>query len=190
MESKSVRNILILFSGGLDSTACIQYYLDKGYSIAPVFIRYNQLSEIQELKSALQICKYYKLVLKEIIVENGNKFLSGEIIGRNLMLLANALLNVGCNEAIVLGVHAGTGYYDCSVDFIESLNKIVLESSNGLVRLETPFIEWDKNQIWEYSKIKNIPMELTYSCEKGGELRCQNCATCKDLNKLYGGKNT
>ncbi|MCD4795370.1 MAG: 7-cyano-7-deazaguanine synthase [Bacteroidales bacterium] len=187
MKGKVKSSVLLLFSGGIDSTACIQYYLDLGYSINPVFIKFGQLSEKQELKSAQQICTYYGLNLTELRVETKNTYSSGEIIGRNLMFLANALFNIEDNEVIVLGVHSGTGYYDCSETFVNSFNKIVCESTNGIVRLETPFVNWNKKQIWEYCHIKKIPIELTYSCEKGKETRCGKCATCRDLNILYGG---
>lgn len=186
MEEKVKSNALILFSGGIDSTACIQWYHDLGYSINPLFIKFGQLSESQELKSAQQICKYYGLNLIELKMETRNTFSTGEIIGRNLMFLANALFNIEDNDLIVLGVHSGTGYYDCSEAFIKSFDKIVNETTNGTTRLETPFVNWNKKQIWEYCQIKNIPIELTYSCEKGKETRCGKCATCRDLNILYG----
>jgi len=185
MKEKVKSNILLLFSGGIDSTACIQYYSDLGYSINPLFIKFGQLSESQELKSAEQICTYYGLNLTELKVETSNSFSTGEILGRNLMFLANALFNLAGNKVIVLGIHSGTGYYDCSEGFVNSFNKIVCESTNGTVRLETPFVNWNKRQIWNYCKLKNIPVKLTYSCELGNKKRCGVCASCKDLNKLY-----
>lgn len=186
MEEKAKSNILLLFSGGIDSTACIQFYLDLGYQVNPLFIRFGQLSESQELKSAHKICEYYGLNLIELKVETKNTFSTGEILGRNLMFLANALFNLDGNEVIVLGIHSGTGYYDCSEAFVNSFNKIIYESTNGTARLESPFVNWNKRQIWEYCHLKKIPLELTYSCEKGKETRCGKCATCRDLNILYG----
>lgn len=186
MGKKAKSQVLLLFSGGIDSTACIQYYLDLGYAINPLFIKFGQLSESQELISARQICIFFGLKLIELKVETRNSFTTGELIGRNLMFLANALFNLEDNNLIVLGVHSGTGYYDCSEDFVKSFDKIVNETTNGTARLETPFVNWNKKQIWEYCKMKNIPIELTYSCEKGNETRCGKCATCRDLNILYG----
>ena len=187
MDKKVKSNVLLLFSGGIDSTACIQYYIDLGCAINPLFIKFGQLSESQELKSAKQICKYYGLNLIELKVETRNSFATGEIPGRNLMFLTQALFNIEDNEVIALGIHSGTGYYDCSEDFVNSFDKIVRESTNGTLRVETPFVTWNKSQIWEYCRVKNIPIELTYSCEKGKETRCGKCATCRDLNILYAG---
>ena len=187
MEEKVKSNVLLLFSGGIDSTACIQYYLDLGCRITPLFIKFGQLSESQELKSVYQICEYFGLKLIELRVETMNTFPAGEIRGRNLMFLANALFNLEDNDVIVLGIHSGTGYYDCSEAFVNSFNKIVSEYTDGTARLETPFVNWSKRQIWEYCHLKKIPIELTYSCEKGKETRCGKCATCRDLNRLYGG---
>ena len=184
---KDKRSVLLLFSGGIDSTACIQYYLDLGYLINPVFIKFGQLAESRELKSAKEICHYYGLHLRELKIETRNTLTTGEIIGRNLMFLSNALFNIDKNKVIVMGIHFGTGYYDCSEDFVNAFNKIVYESTNGTVRLETPFVQWNKGQIWDYCQMKKIPIKLTYSCEKGKETRCGKCATCRDLNILYGG---
>lgn len=183
--NKMKSNVLLLFSGGIDSTACIQYYLDLGYLINPLFIKFGQLSESFELKSAKKICKYYGLNLIELKVETKNTFSTGEILGRNLMFLSIALFNLMNNEVIVLGVHFGTGYYDCSEEFVSNFKNIVSESTNGTARLETPFVNWNKRQIWEYCKVNKIPVELTYSCEKGQNPRCGKCATCRDLNILY-----
>ncbi|MEQ8688680.1 MAG: 7-cyano-7-deazaguanine synthase [Imperialibacter sp.] len=186
MEEKAKGRVLLLFSGGIDSTACIQWYLDLGYSINPLFIKFGQLSEHLELKSARQICAFYQLDLIELKVQSRNSFSSGEILGRNLMFLATALFNIGENEVISLGIHSGTGYYDCSEAFVNSFNRIVSESTDGTARLEAPFVNWNKKQIWEYCQVKKIPIELTYSCEKGGQTMCGKCATCRDLIMLYG----
>jgi 7-cyano-7-deazaguanine synthase len=187
MKEAVKKKILILFSGGIDSTACIQYYLDLGYSVNPLFVKFGQLSEHQELKSAKRICEFYGLSLIELRVETRSLFSTGEIPGRNLMFLANALIIMRDNRLIALGIHSGTGYYDCSEAFVNSFNKILHETTNGVIRVETPFVTWNKKQIWEYCQIKKIPIELTYSCEKGTEVRCGICATCRDLNILYGG---
>jgi len=186
MNSSKSSKVLLLFSGGIDSTACIQYYLDLDYSVTPLFIKFNQQSEKHEFNSAKKICNHYELNLHEVKVVSETEYKSGEIIGRNLMLVANALINVRDNDIIALGIHYGTGYYDCSETFIISVNHIFAESTNGTVRIDTPFLKWSKKQIWDYCKLKKVPIDLTYSCEVGGKVRCGKCATCQDLNILYG----
>lgn len=187
MRKKTKSQVLILFSGGIDSTACIQWYLDLDYNINPLFIKFGQLSEKQELISAKKVCDHYSLNLTVIKLNNLQKFSTGEIPGRNFIFIANALFNIGDNEAIILGVHSGTGYFDCSEDFVNILNQVIKETTDGTSRLEAPFINWSKKQIFDYCQIKKIPIELTYSCEKGTKIRCGKCATCRDLNILYGG---
>lgn len=176
---------LLLCSGGLDSTACIQYYQDLGYTINPLFIRFGHPAESYELKSARKVCTHFGLNLKDVGIETReSRIKSGELVGRNLMLISNALFHIEENTVIVIGVHSGTQYYDCSFGFINKLNDLINEMTNGVVRLEAPFVDWQKHQIWEYCKIKNVPTELTYSCEKGVLPRCGKCETCIDFNLL------
>jgi len=40
---------LILLSGGIDSTACVHYYLDQKFDVKAVFIDYGQKARKNEL---------------------------------------------------------------------------------------------------------------------------------------------
>ena len=59
------------------------------------------------------------------------------------------------------------------------------ECTNGNIIITTPFINFIKNEIFAYCKQNEIPLDLTYSCEIGGEQPCDKCDSCKDLKKLY-----
>ncbi|MBK8024154.1 MAG: 7-cyano-7-deazaguanine synthase [Chloroflexi bacterium] len=36
------KRVIVLASGGLDSTACIAYYLNLGYEVKPLWMNYGQ----------------------------------------------------------------------------------------------------------------------------------------------------
>jgi len=66
---KNCKSALILLSGGIDSTACIHYYLDGKFDVKAVFLDYGQKARVRELSSAKKIAKYYRhLTFKNIMI--------------------------------------------------------------------------------------------------------------------------
>ena len=87
-------------------------------------------------------------------------------------------------SSIKIGIHAGTGYPDCSKPFITPIQEVVNAYANGIVEILAPFIDWQKSDIYSYSKSNNVPIHLTYSCECGGPPPCGKCLSCKDRELL------
>jgi 7-cyano-7-deazaguanine synthase len=46
--------------------------------------------------------------------------------------------------------------------------------------LGAPFATWTKQDIIAYCRTRNVPVHLTYSCERGTEPPCGTCLSCKD----------
>lgn len=68
-------SILILLSGGLDSAACISYYLKNQKSIyGTLFVDYGQAAAIYELEAAKKISQYYSIALTKISVSGMGSF--------------------------------------------------------------------------------------------------------------------
>ncbi len=178
--------VLVLFSGGLDSSACIQYYLNLGCEVVALFIKYGQSSEKKEYESAILLCEYFKVELITSEVNTERSFTKGELLGRNLMLISIALLVSDNYSKIIIGIHNGTPYYDCSFQFFNKAESIVKEYTTGLVLLEAPFLNLNKMELFHYIKSQNIPFELSYSCEIGEDTPCGVCLSCIDNKKLYG----
>lgn len=181
-------SVLVLLSGGIDSTACVYFYLAAGLRVNCLFIDYGQVSACREWSSAQKIAAYFHTTVKIITCNGTSRKSSGEIVGRNAFLLTTALLEVGNVPGIIaIGVHAGTSYQDCSAPFIKSMQNIYDDYTSGQLKLGTPFLEWSKRDIWEYCKEKKVPLHLTYSCELGREQPCGACSSCADLEALYAG---
>lgn len=176
---------IVLLSGGIDSTACIYYYINNGFNVNAVFIDYGQIASNKEFQSASNIAKHYKITLDYLIFENAQVFSQGEIKGRNAFLILAILINYPRFSGIIsLGIHSGVSYYDCSETFLKDMQNILDGYTNGQVALDIPFIKWDKNMIYDYCKSKNIPIQLTYSCEKSADEPCGICDSCKDRRIL------
>lgn len=177
--------VYVLISGGIDSSAVLAYYLRLDYSVKALFIDYGQASIKQEFKAAKSISNYYRIPLLKLKAEFFRSFNEGEILGRNAFFIFAALLmNQQRPYMIAIGIHSGSPYYDCSVNFIKYVQAILDGYSCGSVKIISPFINWDKVMIWEFCKKFNVPIELTYSCERGESHPCMECLSCKEREAL------
>lgn len=190
-EKKKKSPVIVLLSGGIDSAACVNYYLQNGFSPKGLFVDYGQLVKKKEYESAKKIASYYKINLDTIKVNTSNKFGKGEIKGRNAFFVITALMKFkNFSGLMALGIHSGTQYFDTTEQFISNMNSLLSGYTNGTVRLDAPFVKWQKFLIYEYCKDNNVPIRLTYSCEQGERKPCGVCNSCLDRKALgaYAGK--
>ncbi len=189
-SSKKIKDVstIILISGGIDSTACVHYYLSQRFNIIGLFIDYGQPPVKREEHSARQIASYYNIKL-DITRLNPIKYHEdGEIKGRNAFLILAALLFYPKHVGVIsLGIHSATPYYDCSEPFVKDINKVLEGYTDGLVILDAPFLKWSKKMIYEYCKDNDVPIHLTYSCENSGDKPCGKCRSCLDRRALNVG---
>lgn len=178
--------VLIIASGGIDSTACIHYYKKIGFNIELIFFDYGQLALKNELVAVSSIASYYNISVRKITIRHLDKFKDGLVLGRNAAFYFLALMHFKKpNGLISSGIHYGTGYYDCSEIFFNDIKKIFLEYSQGVISVGAPFLNFNKVDIIKYCTQEKVPIHLTYSCELGKEQPCGQCATCKDLISIY-----
>ena len=176
---------IILLSGGIDSSSCVKFYLDLNYEVECIFCNYGQPAAVRELQAARAVSKYFSVNLHRIKTTSVCIPKSGEICGRNALLVFQALCFKGLGTyKIILGIHTGTNYADCSPRFLNEMNRILDCYANGTICLEAPFLEWHKNNIVVYGKEKKIPFEKTYSCEVGGISPCDKCLSCIDRKEF------
>jgi 7-cyano-7-deazaguanine synthase len=181
-------SVCVLFSGGIDSTACIHFYKEQGAEVSAVFIDYGQRAAKRELLSAQRISHYYNVAFERFSWMGKRIDKTGLILGRNLFFLTAVLMEVSFRPRIIsMGLHAGTEYVDCSVPFTEKMQAILDDYTNGTIQLGVPFIKWHKIDIWNYCRTHSLPLELTYSCELGLDQPCGKCPSCRDLEAIYAG---
>lgn len=177
--------VLVLLSGGIDSTAMVHFYKTQGNSVSGLFIDFGQISGKREESASELIADFFKIKLYKVKCSGIDTWKSGYIRGRNAFLLHTALMNFPFKRGIIaIGIHSGTNYIDCSHSFALMMQQSFDIYTDGQVNLGTPFIDWKKNEIYCYSQKKGIPLHLTYSCELGKEQPCGECISCKDLEAL------
>lgn len=110
---------------------------------------------------------------------------------RNGMFLAAAAsVALSCDCALLYyGAHhddtAGFAYPDCSLAFVNAMDKAIVEGSGGQLSVKAPFVNWSKADIVKEGLQRKVPYELTWSCYEGGEAPCGLCATCLDRQRAF-----
>lgn len=176
---------VVLVSGGVDSAACIDFYQRQGFAVGGLHMTYGQPAARQETAAATAIAYHYGIPLTLVRLVGGRPKSDGELLGRNALLLFTALMEIEARSNIlVLGIHSGTHYYDCSSSFIATVQSIIDGQCDGRIRVAAPFLEWTKKEIWDYCLTHHVPIGLTYSCERGLDHPCGICLSCRDLEVL------
>ena len=183
--TKPVGEAITLLSGGLDSAACSHLLAQAGWSVRGLFLAYGQAATEPERRAARSIAAHLGIGLTELALAGETSFAAGELIGRNAFFVFAALLTGQIGRGgIVLGIHAGTPYYDCSSAFVKAMDQLVAEHTDGRVRLLTPLLDWSKADVLAYCREAGIPPEITYSCEAGAVPTCGMCRSCQDRAAL------
>ncbi|XHH09568.1 MAG: 7-cyano-7-deazaguanine synthase [Candidatus Bathyarchaeia archaeon] len=175
--------IAVLASGGIDSTALIDFYLRKGLGVKGIHFQYGQENAKSELEAFEKIKSFYGIegqVIKFDFQLNKKQY---EVIGRNALFVFITSFSTSAKR-IAIGIQEGCCYYDCSRSFLRDSQKILDGYFSGSVQVEAPFIDLNKQEILSYCKDYKVPIELTYSCQKQNEKPCGGCPTCIELASL------
>lgn len=170
---------LVLASGGLDSSTLLMLARAKGSQSAALFLDYGQAAAEAEEAAVTAICTELDAHLRVVRYE-GTRFAAGEIRGRNAFLLHVALLEFpAAFGAVLIGIHSGTGYTDCSPEFVDLMQRSFDFHTGGAVVVAAPFSSWTKREVFNLALDLGVPVRRTYSCEAGNE-PCGRCSSCLD----------
>ena len=174
---------LVLASGGLDSSTLLALALADGISVTALFVDYGQAARRAEQKAVHSVCDRLSVPWR-FVRYRGTFFGAGELRGRNAFLLHMALMEAPATaRMIMIGVHAGTGYVDCSPAFIELMQRSFDLYTGGTVAVSAPFADLSKRDVYQLATDLNVPIEATHSCE-AGDAPCSVCLSCLDRNGL------
>lgn len=171
----------VLLSGGIDSAACVAYYTKKDIRVQAVFVDYGQKAAQRESAAALAVAEHYEVELHTLDFRGNRPKAVGFVPARNAFLIFAAVMELEINSGLLaMGVHAGAAYWDCSAEFAASAQRLLTGYTDGSVQLDFPFLDWVKSDILQFCMTSGVPVELTYSCEVGGDPPCHCCASCKE----------
>lgn len=177
----TARKVLVLASGGIDSTACLFYYKELHHDVEALFVDYGHPANPAEYERIDALCKRYKFPLGLLKLSGANIDSQWEIRGRNALFIIAALMaRPTFTGLLALGIHGGSLYYDCGQKFVHLMENLVSDYTKGTIQLDLPLIEMDKSTIIHYCRMHNVPLELTYSCQTGTVPSCGKCPSCRD----------
>lgn len=180
---------IVLFSGGIDSTACLHFCLQEGHRPRALFVDYGQVARDREETAASAVTEALDIPLRKLHIGGAASKTEGLVQGRNAFLVLCALMEAGDQSStIALGIHRGTSYWDCSRGFAELMQSLMDAYTGGRMQLLAPFLDWTKRETWMYCQEHHLPTHLTYSCERGVDQPCGQCLSCQDLELLNAGK--
>ena len=207
MTNKSNKKAICILSGGMDSTLSAYIAKKDDYEIIAVHFNYGQRTEQKELKSFRDICNDLNIVNKyeidipfftqigaSALTDNSidvpiNGLESGVPVTyvpfRNGIFLSitAAIAEKEEAEAMYIGVvqEDSSGYPDCTDEFINDITKAINQGTKETTSIEiiTPLVHLSKQQIVQYAKELNVPLEHTWSCYKESDLACGVCDSCR-----------
>lgn len=184
-QQRDISSVVVLLSGGVDSTALVNYYLLKGCNVYGIHFQYGQASSDREYQAFSNVSNYYGIGKRVINLGFSLNRRNGEFFGRNALFILGASGSLPERfSKIAIGVHSGTPYYDCTKTFVGNCQSILNGYFGGTVIIEAPFVSYTKRQVYEYCIENKIPFELTYSCENSNVEPCGICPSCKDRRML------
>lgn len=176
---------LVLAGGGIDSTVCMYHMNSAGIPFRALHINYGQQAGQLEWESVQAVAAKLNSTAIQLRLVTSQEYDPGEVPGRNAAFVFLALMHLLPTETLIcLGIHAGTPFFDCTKQFFNLTGQLVAEQTDSRVRLTAPLLEFSKPDIVRFAREVGIPLELTYSCQRGLKGGCGECHSCKDRRAL------
>lgn len=200
-----MRKVLLLASGGLDSTTVGYQLVSEGMQVAPIFFDYGQhcveieWGRVNEVLPAgmyrperYDISDIFRGSQSRLIHEADlwNEDVKDDdlyIPYRTMLFFAAAAARA--QTVGILDVYTGfinsnhAKEIDCTAAFMNSLEG--LTSNIGPVRFHSPFRYSSKADVTRAALELRVPIGRTYSCQASGQFPCGACPNCVErLNAL------
>jgi 7-cyano-7-deazaguanine synthase len=213
MEKGMSAKVVVVLSGGIDSTVLLYAMLGEHPEVLAISFDYGQRHRI-ELERAAEIARIANvdhMILNvrglaaiftgsALIAQSGQHVPHGHyeaesmrstvVPNRNMIFLSIATayaIRQGA-QIVAYGAHAGDHaiYPDCRPEFAHAMKIAMLESNEQGVTLATPFIKWSKAEIVAYGDHLGAPLWLTWSCYEGNPPEhCGRCGTCVERKEAF-----
>ncbi len=204
---KTKEKIIVLMSGGMDSTVCAAIAHSEFYDIHALHINYGQKTETREEQSFNEICSYYSIdnrlhvdigYLKHIggssLLDNSIEISKADLLSkeipnsyvpfRNANMLCIAVSWAEAIKATKIYIGAvqedSSGYPDCRKDFFDAFQLMINQGTkpDTHIQIITPLLNMSKKEIIHTGNNLNAPLHLTWSCYGSEDKACGICDSC------------
>lgn len=205
-------SVVVLYSGGLDSTVLLYKCLRDYDKVYPINVHYGSRHNNSEREAAMSIISALNIPIHLIdiphVFANSNSSLirnndiaipeghyedetmkSTVVPFRNGVMLSLAISyaeSIG-TSCVAIANHFGDHaiYPDCRAKFINYMNMAAQTGTYTKIKLFAPFSQITKQNIVEIGAELNVPFEKTWSCYKGEKLHCGVCGTCVERIEAF-----
>ena len=207
-EHSAMARAVVLVSGGLDSTVCLALARRRAGEVLALTVDYGQRHrvELERAAAVAAACDAEHVVVALDLSQWGGSALTDPSVpvpdaavgdsgaipatyvpARNLVFLSLAagMAEARDADAVYLGVNAldYSGYPDCRPEFVDAFRAaaaLALKRSveGRPVEFHTPLIGLTKAAIVRLGVELGAPLELTWSCYRGGPEPCRACDAC------------
>jgi len=207
MQKDSNKSVVLL-SGGLDSTILLHYIVKVlKKNVTAVIFDYGQRHSRETtvaFKHALNLNVDWRKIDAQFIgnITSSTSVLTNtekevphikDVVGlaqpptyvpmRNLMFLsiAAAVAESVSANTIYYGaaeIDTHSGHWDCSLEFLNYINKILNLNRENKISVEAPFITFSKEVIIQEGIKLNVDFTQTHTCYKGEIVACGTCSSC------------
>ena len=204
--------VVVVYSGGLDSTTLLYHLRAEGCELKALSADYGQRHRARELAAAEVICRRLGIERRVVDLTGLVGFFGGNALtnpraelpasaytaetiplttvpNRNMVLLSVGIawaVSLGF-DAVAFGAHGGdhTNYPDCQPAFADAMHAAAQVCDFRPIRVLAPFVSWVKADVVRRGAELGVPFELTWSCYAGGDEPCGRCGTCADRRAAF-----
>jgi 7-cyano-7-deazaguanine synthase len=200
---------LVMLSGGLDSATCLYWAKSKFSEISAITFNYfgrlenekqaaAKLAHSASIRELIEIdlpflkeaSDFYKGHLKKL---DSDGLWSSYVPARNMIFYSIAAHYAECLgiKWIIGGhnLHDVKFFKDASKDYIEKINHLFKEGcllcDDKPYQIVLPLAEMNRKEIVKFAIELKIPVELTWSCHREGDIHCRRCYACKQRLEAF-----
>jgi len=193
-----MKRVILLSSGGLDSTTVAYSLVKKGINVFPIFFDYGQHCVEMEWKRLNEVLpdevhQPERFNISEIFDGSRSRLIREAnlwndnvtdddlyIPYRTMLFFAAAAARAQTME--ITDVYTGfinsnhAKEIDCTADFMNKLDGLV--ENIGPVRFTSPYRYFSKTEVAHEAVRLGVPIGRTYSCQAASEFPCGACPNC------------
>lgn len=196
--------VVLLFSGGIDSTVLYYWLIDANFDVFPIHINYGQTTYLGEINAIKEVSSALGEFIRPTFyldVPGLGQIGSGTLVGefttknysvdkwskdeffpnRNMIFIsiaASYAFKLGIDK-LAIGVAGQNTYSDTKNSFIKSIASTLSESVADFEMI-VPFVDHNRKLVIDESRRLQVPIEKTFSCNCLGDRHCLLCNSCLD----------
>jgi len=195
--------LVLLLSGGMDSTTLLYDLHDQGHTVYPITFYYGSRHNNNEVRCASYHVEHLDLVWNKVDISFLRDILTSALFGdspmpyghyddasmkstvvpfRNRILLSIATAyaeSVGA-AGVAIASHSGDHaiYPDCTPNFNRAMADAMAKGTYGIIQLYAPYEKLHKGEIASIGRYLGLNYNLTWTCYEGGKYPCGKCGAC------------